>query len=199
MVSAIILAAGESSRMGLPKALLKIGEKTFLQYIVDVLNSARVLDVVVVLGADAEEIQNSLGWFNGKVVVNEEWQKGQLSSLLVGLHALERKDLHGVLICPVDRPLVSQAVIVGMLQKFWTKHKPIIVPTYNGQRGHPVLISKDLFVELEQAPMDVGARAVLWNHPHDILEFPTDDEGVILNIDTPEIYQEKIVKRFTSG
>ncbi len=199
MVSAIILAAGESSRMGTPKALLKIGDKTFLQHIVDVLNSARVLDVVIVLGADAAEVQKSLWWFKGKVAVNQDWQRGQLSSILLGLRYVEQADLHGVLICPVDRPLISQAVLVGMLHQFYTKHQPLVVPTYRGQRGHPLLIGKGMFPELELASMEIGARALLWNHFDKVLEYPTEDEGVILNIDTPEIYQEKISNRFTSS
>ncbi|MEK6570094.1 MAG: nucleotidyltransferase family protein [Bacteroidota bacterium] len=199
MVSAMILAAGESSRMGSPKALLKIGQKTFLQYIADVLVSARVLDIVVVLGADASEIQKNLGWFRGKILINEDWQKGQLSSILVGLRAVEQKDLHGILICPVDCPLITQHLIVKMLHQFWTRHKPIVVPVYKGRRGHPVLIGRAFLAELERAPIEIGVRAVLWNHPDDVLEYQTEDDGVLTNIDTPEDYQGKIVKRFSSS
>jgi len=86
-----------------------------------------------------------------------------------------------------------------MLHQFYTKHQPLVVPTYRGQRGHPLLIGKEMFSELERAPMEIGARALLWNHFDKVLEYPTEDEGVILNIDTPEIYQEKISNRFTSS
>jgi molybdenum cofactor cytidylyltransferase len=195
MVSGIILAAGKSTRMGSPKALLKIGDKSFAQHIVATLIASRVLDIVLVLGADAEPIQNQLNWFEGKPVINKEWEKGQLSSVLLGLRAVERQDLHGVLIWPVDRPLVSRHVVVGMLHQFWTKHKQIVVPIYKGRRGHPVLFGKDLFHDLESAPMEVGARKVLQDHPNDVLEYQTEEEGIVINIDSPEDYQHHVVGR----
>jgi molybdenum cofactor cytidylyltransferase len=195
MVSGIILAAGESSRMGSPKGLLKIGEKSFIQHIVDLLIASRILDIVIVLGADAEAIRTQLNWFGGKTVFNEEWKKGQLSSIVAGLRAVDQKDLHGVLIWPVDRPLVSQHVIVGMLHQFWTKHKRIVVPIWKGQRGHPVLIGKALFEDIEKAHMDIGARSVLWDHPDDVLEYQTEEEGVVINIDSPADYQRYVLNR----
>ncbi|MGA9363541.1 MAG: nucleotidyltransferase family protein [Bacteroidota bacterium] len=195
MISGIILAAGESSRMGSPKALLKIGGKSFVQHIVDVFIASRVLDIVVVLGADSEAIKTQLNWFKGKTVINEEWKRGQLSSILAGLHAVDQEDLHGVLIWPVDRPLVSEHVIVGILHQFWTKHKQIVVPVFSGQRGHPVLVGKSLFEALEKAPMDIGARTVLWDHPKDVLEYQTEEDGVVINIDSAEDYQKYVLNR----
>jgi molybdenum cofactor cytidylyltransferase len=135
MISAVILAAGASQRMGKPKALLTVGEKTFLQYIVDVLHSARILDIAVVLGADAEGIKQSLDWFDGKIVLNADWQKGQLTSVISGIDALDTNDLHGAMLCPVDRPLISQSLLVDLLQAFWKSKKNIVVPSYNGKRG----------------------------------------------------------------
>jgi molybdenum cofactor cytidylyltransferase len=179
--------------MGSPKALLKIGEKSFVQRIVDVLIASRVLDIVIVLGADAEAVQTQLNWFIGKTVINEEWKRGQLSSILAGLRAVDQKDLHGVLIWPVDRPLVNEAVIVGMLHQFWTKHKRIVVPVCKGQRGHPVLVGKSLFEDLEKAPLEIGARAILWDHPDEVLEYLTEEEGVVMNIDSREDYQKYVV------
>jgi molybdenum cofactor cytidylyltransferase len=195
MVSGIILAAGESSRMGSPKALLKIGGKSFVQHIVDVFIASRVLDTVVVLGADSEAIKTQLNWFKGKTVINEEWKRGQLSSILAGLHAVDHEDLDGVLVWPVDRPLVSEHLIVGMLHQFWTKHKQIVVPVFSGQRGHPVLVGKSLLEDLEKAPMDIGARTVLWDHPNDVLEYQTEEEGVVINIDSAEDYQKHVLER----
>lgn len=195
MVSGIVLCAGSSRRMGVPKCLLKLGDKTFLQHVVDVLHSARILDVVVVLGAEAETIQRTLGWFTGKVVVNPNWEKGRLTSVIAGLDALETKDLHGAMVCPVDHPLISQSLFVDLLQAFWKSKKNIIIPSFNGRRGHPVIFSVELFDELRNAPLDLGARAVVHHHPDDIAEVPTDEEGVVLNIDTPDDYEIHILQR----
>lgn len=191
-VAAIILAAGTSARMGSPKALLKIGEKTFVEHIVDVLSSAGILNLSIVLGANAEIIRERLGLFGEKIVINERWQDGQLSSVLAGLRSLDRKNIQGILICPVDRPLITREVIADMLLLFRQSRKSIVVPTYKGERGHPVIVGRSLFSELERAPADVGARAVLWSHPEEIAESPTENNGILLNIDTPENYQRRL-------
>ena len=198
MISGIILAAGSSQRMGSPKSILKIREKTFLQHIVEVLRSARIINIVIVLGAEAEEIQKSLTWFDGKIVVNEEWQKGQLTSIITGLNNLDMamtdpEEINGAMICPIDHPLLSQALIVNLLYGYWTSKKKIIIPTFNGQRGHPVVFDKDLFDELRSAPPDVGARAVVYKNTDDVYEVPVKEDGILINIDTHEDYQKYIV------
>ena len=194
MVSAIVLADDESPQIGSPRALLKIEEKTFLQHIVDLLISARVLDIVLVLGTDAAEIQKSFDWFKGKVVLKGSQQRGELSSILAGLCVVEEKDLHGILVWPVERPLVTQVVIVEMLHKFWTQHKSIVVPSCNGRRGYPILVGKALLPELEKVSMNLDMHAFVSNYPEEIIEYQTDNEGVVISIDTPEVYEEKIVR-----
>ena len=151
MISGIILAAGASFRMGSPKALLKIKEKTFLRHMADVLYSARVTDIVIVLGSGADEIRGTLGWFTGKVTVNSSWEDGQITSLRSGLDEIASADIHGVIVCPVDRPLISQSLIVALMQGFWTSGKEIVVPVFNGVRGHPVIFARELFEELRAA------------------------------------------------
>jgi molybdenum cofactor cytidylyltransferase len=192
MISAIILAAGSSRRMGEPKTLLTINGKTFLQHIVDILHSARILDVVIVVGYDAEKIKSTFTWFSGTVVTNELWQDGQLSSLIKGIDALKHQDVLGAMVCPVDHPFLSQKLIVDLLQAYWKTKKKIIIPVYHGQRGHPVIFSKALFDEIRNAPHDVGARSVVQNHPDEICEVKTEEQGVVLNIDTPEDYRSAI-------
>lgn len=198
MISGIILAAGSSQRMGSPKALLKIGEKTFLQHIVEALHSARIIDNVIVLGSGAEEIQKTLSWFEGKVAVNNDWQKGQLTSIITGLNNLdmtktETEEIHGAIICPVDHPLLTQSLLVDLLQGYWLSKKRIIIPTHQGQRGHPVIFDRELFDEIRNAPLDIGARAVVRNHEDDVLEVNVDDEGVLINIDSPDDYKKYIL------
>ncbi len=198
MISGIILAGGSSQRMGTPKALLKIGGKTFLQHIVEVLHSARIIDVVIVLGAEAKEIQKTLTWFEGKVVINDNWQKGQLTSTIAGLNNLDMaktdpEEIHGAMICPVDHPLLTQSLLVNLLQGYWLSKKRIIIPTYQGQRGHPVIFDRTLFNEIRNAPLDIGARAVVRSHEQDIQEVDVKDEGIFINVDSPDDYKKYIL------
>ncbi|MGA2624493.1 MAG: nucleotidyltransferase family protein [Bacteroidota bacterium] len=195
IVSAVVLAAGSSQRMGSPKALLKIGEETFFQHIVEVLHSARIIDVVAVLGFEAEKITKHLGQFDGRIVLNEHWQKGQLSSITAGLDALDSQNIQAAMICPVDHPLISQSLIVDLLQAFWKSQKRIVVPTYKSRRGHPVIIERSLFNDLRTAPPEEGARSVIHRYPGDVVEVPTEEKGVVTNIDTPEDYELNILIR----
>ncbi len=194
MIVGLILAGGASSRMGTPKALLKIGEETFLQRIVRVLHSAQVLENFLVLGSHAEQIQSTLLWFDGKIMVNEQWEEGQISSIKAGIAALADENIHGILLCPVDHPLLTQALLVDLLQGFWKSNKNIIIPTFNGQRGHPVIFSKAMFGALLSAPLDEGAKYVVHQYAEEILEVPVDDEAILLNVDTPEDYKTMLKK-----
>lgn len=189
MITAIVLAAGESKRMGTPKALLKIGEKSFIRRVVDVLKSARVNEIVVVLGADAALIEEELAGLDVVTVRNEQFRKGQLSSILVGMDAASAFAPDGILVHPVDHPLVSPRVIEALLQKFSQLNPPIVVPTFEGKRGHPVIFSAKVFHELRNAPPGLGARAVVWAHAHDLVQIETEERGVILNIDSREDYE----------
>jgi molybdenum cofactor cytidylyltransferase len=195
MIGAVVIAAGASYRMGGPKALLKIGDKTFLHYIVDVLRLAGIREIVIVLGAEAENIGRTLSWFDGTVVVNEDWEQGQLTSVNCGLGALPQEDLEGAIVFPVDHPLISSDLIVSLVTAFRTSKKKIIAPVYKGQRGHPVLFSSEVFGELRKSDPAVGARQVVRAHANDVGEVTTDEEGVVLNIDTPEDYQSRITGR----
>lgn len=187
---AMILAAGASSRMGYPKALLKIGGKTFLRHIADTLLSAEIHNVVIVLGAKAELIEQQLDWFGGIVVTNSQWESGQLSSILRGLDVVEQKNLDAVFICPVDRPLITKHLMTAMMKIFSTKKKHIVVPTFGKRRGHPLLVGSAFFDELRNVSPLIGARQLLWNHPEEILEYATDSEGILRNVDTFEDYKK---------
>ncbi len=189
MVAAIVLAAGESSRMGTPKALLRVGGKTFIRHIIDVLNSSEVEKIVVVLGANAEENRKELAGLDVTVANNPNYTAGQLSSVLKGIETVEPFSPDGILLQPVDNPMVNTEVINALVAKFSETSCPIALPTFKGKRGHPVLFSAKLFGELKNAPPDVGARSVVWSHAAEIVELETKDEGVICNIDTREDYE----------
>lgn len=196
-VGAIVLAAGASFRMERPKALLKIGNKTFLQHIVDVLHAAGVHETVIVVGSDADEIKRTLSWFRGTIVTNENWKEGQLASVIAGLNAFSADQLDGLLICPVDRPLVTPTLIGDLLRAFQESGKSIVVPLFQGQRGHPTVFSSILFDELRVAPLNVGARHVVRNHPNDVHELTTSEEGVLINIDMPKDYERHVLSKPT--
>jgi molybdenum cofactor cytidylyltransferase len=123
------------------------------------------------------------------VVLNADWEKGQLSSIRAGLLSLKEIEIDGIILCPIDHPLVSARLVAELVHRFYEDKKAIVLPTYNARRGHPVIFSKALFEELLSAPDDKGARAVVWAHAGDVLEVPTDEEGVILNINDPDMLQ----------
>jgi len=92
-----------------------------------------------------------------------------------------------MVLCPVDHPLVSARLISELVERFYEYKKAIVLPTYKGRRGHPVIFSTALFSKLLAAPADMGARAVVWAHAADVLAVPTDEEGVVLNINVPDM------------
>jgi molybdenum cofactor cytidylyltransferase len=121
------------------------------------------------------------------VVLNPEWELGQLSSIWAGVRSLEGIETDGIVLCPVDHPLVSARLVNELVDRFYEEKKAIVLPTYTGKRGHPVIFSSQLFGELLAAPAEMGARAVVWAHAADVLEVPTDEEGVILNLNDPDM------------
>jgi len=173
--------------MGRPKALLPYREGTFLEHLIQVTRHPRIGLRRVVLGAGAEVIRTFAKLDPSVVVVNQEWEQGQLSSICAGLRSLAGIDTDGIVLCPVDHPLVSARLVGDLVDRFYQAKKAIVIPTYNGRRGHPAIFSSALYPELLAAPAEMGARAVVWAHAADVLEVPTDEEGVILNINDPEM------------
>jgi molybdenum cofactor cytidylyltransferase len=187
LLAAVILSAGASSRMGRPKALLPYREGTFLEHLIQVTRHPRIGVTRVVLGAGAETIQSAAKLDPSVVVLNRDWELGQLSSICAGVRSLEGIDTDGIVLCPVDHPLVSARLVSELVERFYDEKKSIVLPTYKGKRGHPVIFSNQLFSELLAAPAEMGARVVVWAHSADVLECPTDEEGVILNLNDPDM------------
>jgi len=187
LLAALILSAGASTRMGKPKALLPYRGGTFLEHLMEVTRHPRVGVTRVVLGAGADDIRTIAKLPPSVVVLNPDWEKGQLSSICAGVRSLAGIENDGVILCPVDHPLVSAALVSELISRFYEEQKAIVLPTYDGRRGHPAIFSSALYDELLAAPPDKGARAVVWAHAADILEVPTDEEGVVLNINAPDM------------
>lgn len=216
MLAVVILAAGESRRMGRPKALIPFPEhvfpashkarheaaaanaasattpknsRTFLCHLIDVMQHQRAGILRVVVGAHAEEIRASAKLDADELVVNENWQRGQLSSLQAAIRSLPAGATDGMLVCLVDHPLISAELVARLMEEFTPDKNKIVVPTFNGRRGHPVIFPATLYAELLEASEEIGARAVVRAHAADVLEIPVEEEGVVLNLNDPESLQ----------
>ena len=185
VVAGVVLAAGSSSRMGRPKALLPVGDTTFVQRIVGVAASAGLAPVRVVVGGHGPLIEEACPELAPLLVVNPDPSRGQLSSLQAALGALDAEPLSGVAVFLVDHPLVRRQTVVELIGAFGATRSGIVVPAFGGRRGHPVVFGRRMFPALLAAPLERGARAVLESHPEEILELPVEDGGVLADIDTP--------------
>lgn len=192
MLAAVILSAGASSRMGRPKALLPYREGTFLEHLIHVTRHPRIGVTRVVLGAGAEVIRTMAKLDPSIVVLNPDWEQGQLSSICTGVRSLDGIDTDGMVLCPVDHPLVSAQLVSELVDRFYQERKAIVLPTFKGRRGHPAIFSSALYSELLAAPADKGARVVVWEHSADVVEVPTDEEGVVLNLNDPEMLKRAL-------
>ena len=196
MIIAVILSAGESSRMGRPKALLPIDGVRFIERIVATLKSTRVDEIITVLGHNAEEMRQKVSDLPVKIVVNQDYKQGQLSSLIAAIRSIESGENHhrvdAILVHLVDHPYINVDLVNLMIDRFYETKPLIVAPRYRGRRGHPVIFSRALFAELLAAPLDQGAKTVVHAHRDQTLEIDTDDAGVTVDIDTPEEYRKHI-------
>jgi molybdenum cofactor cytidylyltransferase len=184
MLAAIILSGGASRRMGSPKALVTYQGRPFLEHLLSVTKHSAIGVRRVVLGPDAEAIAKGIALTPGEIVINDEWEKGQLSSIHAAMKTLP-PETDGILLCPVDHPLVSASLVSSLIDEFLSSLAPVVVPSYRGRRGHPVVFSSAVFHELLSAPLEKGARAVVWAHKAEVREVATTEEGCVLNLNDP--------------
>jgi CTP:molybdopterin cytidylyltransferase MocA len=184
-VAGIVLAAGEGRRMGGPKAFVRLGDESFLARACRLLADAGIDSVVAVLGAQAARAQAEAGVpARVRVVVNEAWRDGMLSSVWLGLDAVETDSPDAVLLLPVDHPFVTTETI-RRVRAALESGAPIAVPVHDGRRGHPGGFARALLPELRAASPERGARAVLATQPGRVVHVP-GDPGCVEGIDTPE-------------
>jgi CTP:molybdopterin cytidylyltransferase MocA len=188
MLAAVILSGGASERMGSPKALVPFQGKTFLEHLLEITKHPSIGVRRVVLGAHAEPIAKEVHLAADEIVINEDWAAGQLSSIQAALRSLP-EGTEGILLCLIDHPLVTANLVAELLEKFQSSHAPVVVPLYEGRRGHPVIFSAAVYKELLNAPADKGARAVVWAHRGQVAEVRTHEEGCVLNLNDPETLQ----------
>ncbi|MBI4887803.1 MAG: nucleotidyltransferase family protein [Acidobacteria bacterium] len=202
MVTAIVLAAGESKRMGRPKALLPDREgRPFVARLVRAFAAAGVDDVILVTGtqhaAIAAAVAADAPLVSPTILINPDPARGQLSSLWIGLEAAARPGLEAVLVTPVDIPMVRPSTIQQVVEVWRTTRAPIVRPAVGARHGHPVLFDRAVFDELRRAPLADGARAVVHAHADSLVNVPVDDEGCLVDVDTPADYDALI--RRSSG
>jgi molybdenum cofactor cytidylyltransferase len=177
--------------MGRAKAALPLGEgDTFLTRIVRTFLDAGVDDVVVVVGHEAKAIVSSFAasGLPARFVVNPEYDRGQLSSLVIGLGVVDRPGIAAALVTLVDVPLVTAATVRAVIDCYRRTHAPVVRPTSGARHGHPLLIDRMLFDELRAADPAGGAKAIVRAHAASAGDLAIDDEGAFLDIDTVEDY-----------
>jgi molybdenum cofactor cytidylyltransferase len=185
MLAAVILSGGASSRMGSPKALLPYQGRPFLEHLLEIISRPEIGVRRVVLGADAESIAKAVPLKANEMIINSQWEEGQLSSIQAAVRKLPA-GTDGMLVFLIDHPLISAALVGELIAQFYKSKKPIVLPVYEGRRGHPVIFSASLYPELLRAPLETGARAVVWAHADEVEEVPTNEEGCVLNLNDPE-------------
>lgn len=191
-VGGIILAGGASRRMaGRPKALLSVDGSTFAATIAGRLLDAGVGEVVLVAGRHAREIQAALLPRGTRVVVNEQWERGQLTSLQAGLRALQPRP-PAVVVCLVDLPLVRAETYARLIQAWRLQAETLILTSHNGKHGHPVLLDRLFFDDVLGYPPEATMRAVFKDNADDCIDLPVDDPAILRDVDTPEDYEAVI-------
>ena len=188
MIAAIILAAGQSSRMGQHKLLLPLLGKPLLLHAVENATAAGCAEVLVVVGYRAEAVRGLLINHPVRIIENLAYAQGQSTSLRAGIAALAPQT-EAALILLGDQPLVSPAILQRLMQAWRSTARPIIAPYYAGQRGNPVLFARTLFPELLSVSGDQGGRAILQRHADEIEPVQIADANAAQDLDTWQEYQ----------
>jgi molybdenum cofactor cytidylyltransferase len=187
-VAAIILAAGGSKRMGQPKLLLDWHGAPLIRWVALTALNAGCSPVVVVTGASAERVQHALDGLPLGFTHNPDWQKGQSTSVKLGVNALP-ENADAVIVFLGDQPHIPLRVPQKLMQIFREENpaEPILAPAFNGKRSNPVLLARAIFAPLAGLAGDAGARMIFSQYPVRLVPF--DDPDLLLDVDLPEDYQ----------
>ena len=186
----IILAAGESKRMGSTKQLLPFQGSTMLGQVISQVRQSLLYERIVVLGHDADRIMNDVSFADMNIIINHDYKKGQNSSLIKGL-SLVSPECRAAMFFLADQPLITTAIINRLLTAFESGENTgaaFVIPFYKGHRGNPVIAARKIFPELERLNSDTGARTLFKKYENEILKVDIEDEGILFDIDTPEDY-----------
>jgi molybdenum cofactor cytidylyltransferase len=189
-VAGIILAAGKSSRMHRIKQLLPFRGKTLLGQIIETALQSSLFEVMVVLGRHAARIQEVIDFESfrrARIIINRNWEKGQSTSLQAGLAAVPG-NCQGAMCILGDQPLIDVSLLDTMISEFQKTQAPLVIPTFGGRRGNPVVIHRSLFQRLHGLAGDVGARVLFQEYSGQIVEIEVANSGIHLDIDTWQDY-----------
>lgn len=188
MIVPVILAAGESRRMGYPKALLPLGSGTFLSRILETIDTLKIHPPLIVLGAHAHFIKARIADPSLTVLENPVYALGQFSSMKLAVRNLP-SGTEACLIWPVDHPAVSPDLIRRMIKLFRQSSPSLVLPEHGGSYGHPALFGKVLFAEILDAPVEGSPKAIVSRHRENTRVVHGDEAGTVMDIDTPEDYR----------
>ncbi|MEK6285039.1 MAG: nucleotidyltransferase family protein [Acidobacteriota bacterium] len=192
MISAVLLAAGESRRMGEFKQLLELRNKSFVEHCVDNLLASRVGEVIVVTGHRESEVRRAIGDRRVKFAHNPEYQSGMASSIIRGVEAVSLT-ARAFVLALVDQPWIDASVINRIIETYEKAQTLIVIPAYEGKNGHPILLDISLKEEILKMDPARGLRQVVGAHPREIARVEASDRGVLEDCDLPEDY-ERILK-----
>lgn len=191
MIYAMILAAGESKRMGKPKLILPFGETTILGTVINNVLSSKADKILVVLGSDAEKIRKKIENLSLEITTNPGYQKGMLSSVQWGFKNLP-ENAKAALVCLGDQPGISTVVINKVIDVYKRTRKGIVIPVYKKNRGHPVLIDIKYRKDVKNLNPDIGLRELVYNHPEDTVEVKVETPSILNDIDDPDDYRKEL-------
>jgi len=190
-IRAIILAAGESKRMGFPKMLLDFNGKTMLERVIENVKSSDVNQIVVVLGAEKDKLLKLVDNMSVSYCYNEHYKKGMLSSVKCGVETTPG-DCDAVLVFQGDQPFISAEVINKVIQGFRSSGKGLVIPVCKKRRGHPLLISRNYLEKIALLDDHEGLRSLAYLHSDDVFEVETNDPAILRDFDTYDQYKKEI-------
>ncbi len=188
---AIILAAGESKRMKEPKMLLPFHGKTMIEKTITNILNSEVFNTLVVLGSFGNEIHDAISHLPVSVCMNDKFEDGMLSSVQCGLRHIPGS-AGAVLIIPGDQPLIEPAVINSVIDAYRRSEKGIVMPVFEGRRGHPLLVDGKYVEEIKGYRKNESLRSLACRHEDDVLEVNVDTPSVLKDFDTREDYLAEI-------
>jgi CTP:molybdopterin cytidylyltransferase MocA len=193
MISALLLAAGESRRMGDFKQLLRLGDKSFVEHCVDNLLASRIDEVIVVTGHRESEVRHAIGERRVIFAYNGQYESGMTSSIKRGMGAIS-KSSNACVLALVDQPEIDPKVVNRIIETYERARPLIVIPTYEGKHGHPILLDVSLKREILNLDSAQALRDVVHAHSSEISRVEVYDQSVLEDCDLPEDYRRILRK-----